>query len=443
MFALEHYFRAHPFRYNLTPHLDGAGPGAGRVHAERRTTATARCSRARWRSCCACTASRPGSRSGSRRASSRGSDTYIVNDRDAHAWVEVYFPGYGWLPFEPTPGSHLPTDTSSSNPKFAATHPGGGIGKQAARAFLRCDLGREPGRVRRDSTPRGVNGRASAARARGIGAERASAIHRHGRQQLARPLPHLAPHRSALAVLVAVLALKALSVRWRYLRRGPRAQAAAAYRDLATFVGDQGIELRPEDTFEELAERVQTTFGVDAADFAAQRHAAPATRRCRRPSARPAAAPPAARDQARRAPAADAARAGDRRPAAARGARRRLRSEADPADDGSMAEHEDTYDLFQRGREHMAPRRQRPGHRLAREGEAARARQGVDPRGARRRLPAHAPLPRGGGRVRAHPRGRAGQRLRPLLPGPLPRPAGRTAASRSATTRWRSGCARA
>ncbi len=28
---------------------------------------------------------------------------YVVRDEDAHAWVEVYFPGYGWVEFEPTP----------------------------------------------------------------------------------------------------------------------------------------------------------------------------------------------------------------------------------------------------------------------------------------------------------------------------------------------------
>lgn len=31
-------------------------------------------------------------------------DEWVVTDHEAHAWVEAWFPGYGWLPFDPTPG---------------------------------------------------------------------------------------------------------------------------------------------------------------------------------------------------------------------------------------------------------------------------------------------------------------------------------------------------
>lgn len=33
---------------------------------------------------------------------------YVVRGRNAHAWPEIWLDGYGWIPFEPTPGRGLP-----------------------------------------------------------------------------------------------------------------------------------------------------------------------------------------------------------------------------------------------------------------------------------------------------------------------------------------------
>jgi transglutaminase-like putative cysteine protease len=34
---------------------------------------------------------------------------YVVRASDAHSWVEAYFPGSGWISFDPTPAGNLPT----------------------------------------------------------------------------------------------------------------------------------------------------------------------------------------------------------------------------------------------------------------------------------------------------------------------------------------------
>jgi hypothetical protein len=42
--------------------------------------------------------------------------TYVVTEAQAHSWPEIYFPGYGWVPFEPTPAQPVPGRINMDKP---------------------------------------------------------------------------------------------------------------------------------------------------------------------------------------------------------------------------------------------------------------------------------------------------------------------------------------
>ena len=48
----------------------------------------------------------------------QGANKYIYREKNAHVWVEAFFPGYGWIPFEPTASQQPMTygDTASTSP---------------------------------------------------------------------------------------------------------------------------------------------------------------------------------------------------------------------------------------------------------------------------------------------------------------------------------------
>jgi transglutaminase-like putative cysteine protease len=180
----------------------------------------------------------------------RSKHEWTVTDHDAHTWVEAWFPHYGWLPFDPTPGrGSLDGTYTASSPHFDLTDGLFAVAKKLKKpgAF---DL----------RTLRGAHGNAASGAVLPPHPKPGPTGSRIG--SLLRLLVLLA------AALVVLLAAAKLGIRRRrYLTRDPRKLARACVRELSDFVSDQGAKAPPSATLGELAQLVEAELGVSAAAF--------------------------------------------------------------------------------------------------------------------------------------------------------------------------------
>jgi transglutaminase-like putative cysteine protease len=184
----------------------------------------------------------------------RGSGEWTVTDHDAHTWVEAWFPRYGWLPFDPTPGrGSLEGSYTTSSPHFDIADGLFAVASKLKRPETAFDLRKLRGAATRSSKAEAAPAHRSRTGSSGSG--------------LGALLQLLVLAAVALAALVAAVKL-ALRKR-RYLTRDPRRIAAACVRELGDFVADQGARAPPSATLHELARLVEDELGVSANAFVA------------------------------------------------------------------------------------------------------------------------------------------------------------------------------
>jgi transglutaminase-like putative cysteine protease len=180
---------------------------------------------------------------------------WIVSDRDAHMWVEVWFNGWGWLPFDPTPGTNgVAGAYSTSSPNFDV----GATARVLASSHGLRRFGSLAAELGFSGKPR------TSPDVPQLGAVPASATlaprgHDWG---LLRLLAF-----AAAGVLVVLVAAKLVVRRSRFMTNDPRRLAAACRKELRDFLRDQGVDVPRSATLRELAGLVESEFGVEASAF--------------------------------------------------------------------------------------------------------------------------------------------------------------------------------
>jgi transglutaminase-like putative cysteine protease len=201
----------------------------------------------------------------------QGKGTWLVRTNDAHAWPEMYFPGAGWLRFEPTPSSSGGQATASvpaySTPPPGSTVPATGPTLPPAAAPDRTSTSRLSGGDARLRQPRPGNGPDAPS-----AGTRSSA-----------PLTVVLIILAVLAVAAVIPRAARSVIRWRrwHTTAGDAGRAQAAWQELRDDLADHRIPAPASESPRALAARLGRTLSLSPADRAALDRIALAEERAR------------------------------------------------------------------------------------------------------------------------------------------------------------------
>lgn len=226
--AIERHLRGLPYRLDAQPGHSYAAltrllTGSGEGYAEQHASAFAVLARA---------AGFPARVAVGYRLGDSSTGTHTVTTRDAHAWAEVHFDGYGWVAFEPTDvpaGPSEPPDDPAAAEELpdppAVTPPPPAPDRQNTPARPRSDR-------------RGVLGDAALV----TGAAMAVAV----------------------LVVTGILAMKARRRRRRRHAPGNAARVAGAWQEAVDRLTERGIPMPASLTAHEVADRAASVLGAAA-----------------------------------------------------------------------------------------------------------------------------------------------------------------------------------